>query len=115
MIQHLSWEDVAELENSALNLICGGWASTIGFRTVIGVSQYRENVLRYFFIVLRYIVFLTFSVNSNEFLNIPLNFEPYVIESELYTCMHNSMETFYKGKNVTGIHLMDLQLLQDKN
>ena len=29
--------------------------------------------------------------------------------------MHNCVETFYKGINVTGIHLVDLQLLQDKN
>ena len=25
------------------------------------------------------------------------------------------MKTFYKGINVTDIHLLDLQLLQDKN
>ena len=25
------------------------------------------------------------------------------------------MQTFYKGMNVIGIHLLDLQLLQDKN
>ena len=29
--------------------------------------------------------------------------------------MQNCMETFYKGINVTGIYLLDLQLLQDKN
>ena len=29
--------------------------------------------------------------------------------------MHNCMETFYKGLIVTGIHHLDLQLLQDKN
>ena len=38
-----------------------------------------------------------------------------VIESELYTCIHDCMKTFYKGINETGIHLVDLQLLQDKN
>ena len=27
--------------------------------------------------------------------------------------MYNCMETFYKGKNVTDIHLLDLQLQQD--
>ena len=29
--------------------------------------------------------------------------------------MHDCMKTFYKGINVNGIHLLDLQLLQDKN
>ena len=29
--------------------------------------------------------------------------------------MHNCMETFYKSINVTGMHLLDKQLLQDKD
>ena len=65
--------------------------------------------------ILRYIPFLIFSVKSNKFLNIRLNFRPYVIKSELYTCIHDCMKTFYKGIYVTGIHLLDLQLLPDKN
>ena len=68
--------------------------------------------------ILRYIPFLIFSVKLIKFLNIRLNFEPYVIlviESELYTCKRECMKTFYKGKHVTGMHLLDLQLLQDKN
>ena len=44
-----------------------------------------------------------------------LNFESYVIELELYTCIQDCMKTFYKGIHVTGMHLLDLQLLQDKN
>ena len=44
-----------------------------------------------------------------------LKFESYIIESEIYTCIHDFMKTFYKGIHVTGMHLPDLQLLQDKN
>ena len=44
-----------------------------------------------------------------------LNFESYVIESELYTCIHNCMKTFYKGVHMTGMLLLDWQLLQDQN
>ena len=29
--------------------------------------------------------------------------------------MHDFMKKFYMGINVTGIHILDLQLLQDKN
>ena len=50
--------------------------------------------------ILRYFHFLIFSVKLNKFHNIRLNFEPYVIfviESELYTCIHDCMRTFYKG------------------
>ena len=64
---------------------------------------------------MRYIDFLISSVKSKQFLNIRLNFEPYVIQSELYTCMHDCMKTFFKDINVTDRHLLDLQLLQDKN
>ena len=38
-----------------------------------------------------------------------------VIESELYTCIHVCMNTFYKGIHVTGMYLLGLQLLEDKN
>ena len=55
----------------------------------------QENVLRYiaiFFTVLRYIPFLIFSIKSNLFLNIRLNFEPYVIESEvIYTRLYEDL------------------------
>ena len=37
-----------------------------------------------------------------------------MIESELYICIHDCMKTFYKGIHVTGMHRLDLQLLQDK-
>ena len=63
--------------------------------------------------VLRHIPFLIFSVKLNKFLNIRLNFEPYVIleiESEVYACIHECMKTFYKGIYVIiGMHLLDLQ------
>ena len=42
-------------------------------------------------------------------------FKSYVIESELYTCINDCKKNFYKGINVTDTHLLDLQLLQDKN
>ena len=76
------------------------------------------DILRYFFTVLRYIPFLIFSVKLNYFLNIRLNFELYVIlaiESELLTCKHDCMKTFFKRTYVTSMHLLDLQFLQDKN
>ena len=68
--------------------------------------------------ILRYIPFLIFSLKLNSFLNIRLNFEPYVIlviESELYTCIHDCMKTFYQGIHVTGMYLLDVLFLQDKN
>ena len=48
---------------------------------------------------------------------IRLNFEPYVIESELFTCIHDLMKTFYKGINLIGIHLLALHIAtrQDLN
>ena len=54
-------------------------------------------------------------MKSNQSLIIRLNFEPYVIELELNTCIHDCMKTFYKGEIVISIHLLDLQLLQDKH
>ena len=41
----------------------------------------------------------------------------YVIESELYTCVNDCMKNFFKSMiiNVTGTHLLDFLLLQDKN
>ena len=48
-------------------------------------------------------------INFSIFMH--LTFEPYVIESELYTCIHDCMKTFYKGITVTGIHPLELQLL----
>ena len=38
-----------------------------------------------------------------------------VIESELYTCIHDCMKTFYKGIHVTDMYLLDLKLLQDND
>ena len=29
--------------------------------------------------------------------------------------MHDCMKTLYKGIHVTGMHLLDLQFIQDKN
>ena len=56
-----------------------------------------------------------FHYNPILIFNIHVNFESYIIESELYKCIHDCMKTFYKDENVTCIHLLDLQLLQDKN
>ena len=79
-------------------------------RGTIGVSRYRKIVLRYFYTVLRCIAILCFHY---IFSKIQLNsqylpsFEPYVIESELYTYVCVYMETFYKVVYITEKHPLD--------
>ena len=85
---------------------------------LLGVSRYMKIVLQYIPIFFHCIAIYSFSYIFSKiqlFFNIWINFEPCVIESELYTCIHDCMKTFYKGINLTGIHLQELQLLQDKN
>ena len=52
---------------------------------------------------------LDFSKFNNSILALVL--KSCVIESELYTCINDCIETFYKGINVQGINFLDLQLL----
>ena len=77
------------------------------------MSRYRKNVLRYIAIHCFPYIFSEIQIISQYWIS--LNFEPYTIESELYICIHDCMKNIYKGILVTGIHLLDLQLLQDKN